>query len=179
MPCVTAISIRLKVILAFAVVLCCTIGVGAFTLQRLYGVNRAAAGIRDTELPATRILGEPAYHTMRFRQLDGRGAGLALVRASEMRYARSKPPCTRMLTRMLSERLRVPDMTWLHSPDFQQFLTSAETAIRVGASPRPFPVSGRPAFNGKAGRLRPRAAPRRTGRSARAFAAIQPLHCNA
>ncbi len=67
---VTAISIRLKVILAFAVVLGCTIGLGVFALQRLDGVNRAAAAIRDTSLPATRVLGELAYHTMRFRQLE-------------------------------------------------------------------------------------------------------------
>ena len=66
----TSISIRLKVILAFAVVLCCTIGIGAFALQRLDGVNRAAAGIRDSALPTTRILGEIAYHTIRFRQLE-------------------------------------------------------------------------------------------------------------
>ncbi len=65
-----AISIRLKVILAFAVVFCCTTGLGVFALQRLDGVNHAAAEIRDTALPATRVLGELAYHTMRFRQLE-------------------------------------------------------------------------------------------------------------
>jgi methyl-accepting chemotaxis protein len=66
----TAISIRLKVILAFTIVLCCTAGLGLFALERLGGVNRAAADIRDHAIPATRILGELAYHTMRFRQLE-------------------------------------------------------------------------------------------------------------
>jgi methyl-accepting chemotaxis protein len=65
-----SISIRLKVILAFAFVLCCTIGLGVFAIQRLDGVNGAAAEIRDGSLPSTRTLGELAYHTMRFRQLE-------------------------------------------------------------------------------------------------------------
>jgi methyl-accepting chemotaxis protein len=63
-------SIRNKLIIAFAVVLCCTTGLGVFALQRLDGVNSAAAAIRDKALPATRILGELAYHTMRFRQIE-------------------------------------------------------------------------------------------------------------
>jgi methyl-accepting chemotaxis protein len=70
LPYAIAISIRLKVILAFALVLCCATGLGVFALQRLDGVNRAAADIRDNALPATRVLGELAYHTMRFRQLE-------------------------------------------------------------------------------------------------------------
>jgi methyl-accepting chemotaxis protein len=70
LPYANAIGIRFKVILAFAVLLCCTIGLGVFALQRLDGVNRAAADIRDNALPATRVLGELAYHTMRFRQLE-------------------------------------------------------------------------------------------------------------
>ena len=66
----TAISIRLKVILAFAILLACTISLGLFALQRLDGVNSAATDIRGHDLPATRILGELAYNTMRFRQLE-------------------------------------------------------------------------------------------------------------
>ncbi len=66
----TSISIRLKVILAFAVVLCCTIGLGVFSLVRLEGVNAAAAEISANALPTTRVLGELSYHTMRFRQLE-------------------------------------------------------------------------------------------------------------
>ena len=66
----STISIRLKVVLAFTVVLLCTVGVGIFAVQRLDGVNRAAADIRDNSLPSTRILGDLAYHALRFRQLE-------------------------------------------------------------------------------------------------------------
>ncbi len=59
-----------KVILAFAAVLCCTIGLGLFSVNRLDSVNRAATEVRDGALPTTRILGELSYHTMRFRQLE-------------------------------------------------------------------------------------------------------------
>ena len=65
-----SISIQLKVLLAFAVVLCCAISLGTFSLLRLEEVNHAAADIREGALPKTRILGEFAYHTMRFRQLE-------------------------------------------------------------------------------------------------------------
>jgi methyl-accepting chemotaxis protein len=67
---VTSISIRLKVVLAFAVVLLCTIGLGVFALQRLDGVNNAASSIRNDSLATTRVLGDLAYHTMRLRQLE-------------------------------------------------------------------------------------------------------------
>jgi len=59
-----------KVIAAFAAMLCCTIGVGLFSLERLDAVNTTAAAIRDTALPMTRTLGDLAYHTMRVRQLE-------------------------------------------------------------------------------------------------------------
>ncbi len=52
------LSIRTKLVAAFAVVLCGTVGLGLFAVQRLDGVNAAAADIRDNWLPATRALGE-------------------------------------------------------------------------------------------------------------------------
>lgn len=64
------VSIRSKLVLAFSAVLCCAVAMGVFALQRLDGVNRAAGQIHDNALPATRILGELSYHTMRFRQLE-------------------------------------------------------------------------------------------------------------
>jgi methyl-accepting chemotaxis protein len=66
----SSISVRLKVVLAFALVLLCTIGLGVFALQRLDGVNHAAASIRSDSLPTTRVLGELAYQTTRLRQLE-------------------------------------------------------------------------------------------------------------
>ena len=50
-------SIRSKIIAAFVVVLCCTAGLGLFTVQRLDAVNATAADMRDNWLPATRALG--------------------------------------------------------------------------------------------------------------------------
>src|SRR4029077_21184891 len=52
------------------------IALGLFATQRLDAVNEASAQIRHDYLPSTRILGEIAYHTMRFRQLEAT-AGLA------------------------------------------------------------------------------------------------------
>ncbi len=54
----TQISIRGRIILAFTLVLCCTAGLGLFSIQRLAAVNDAAATIRDNWLPATRALGQ-------------------------------------------------------------------------------------------------------------------------
>jgi methyl-accepting chemotaxis protein len=65
-----SISIGLKVVLSFAIVLACTISLGLFSLVKLNGVNAAAFTIGANSLPSTRILGELAYHTMRFRQLE-------------------------------------------------------------------------------------------------------------
>lgn len=66
----TSVSIRTKIASAFAVVLICTAGLGVFSILRLDGVNSTATEIRTQWLPATRELGEIAYHTMRFRQLE-------------------------------------------------------------------------------------------------------------
>src|SRR6516164_4201104 len=70
------VSIRTKIIAAFVVVLGCTVALGLFATQRLGAVNDASAEIRQDYLPSTRVLGEIAYHTMRFRQLEAT-AGLA------------------------------------------------------------------------------------------------------
>jgi methyl-accepting chemotaxis protein len=67
-------TIRNKVILAFAAVLCCAAGLGLFAAQRLDAVNRAAAVVGNTHLARTRLLGQLAYHTMRFRQLEATAA---------------------------------------------------------------------------------------------------------
>ncbi len=82
------ISIRSKVIAAFTAVLCCTLGLGLFAVQRLTAVNMAAGTIRDAALPTTRVLGEVAYHTMRLRQLEATYA-LAPDAAARMQEATS------------------------------------------------------------------------------------------
>ncbi len=68
------ITIRSKVILAFAAVLCCAAGLGFFSAQRLDAVNGAAAVVGGTHLARTRLMGQLSYHTMRFRQLEATAA---------------------------------------------------------------------------------------------------------
>jgi methyl-accepting chemotaxis protein len=64
------LSVRNKLIVVFLVLLAGSASLGLFSIQRLNGVIASAAIIADNQLPSTRILGEFAYHTMRFRQLE-------------------------------------------------------------------------------------------------------------
>jgi len=64
---VSRLSIRIKIILAFAVVLCGTCSLGTFAIYRLDGVARTAANLRDNWLPTTRALGEIALYAERLR----------------------------------------------------------------------------------------------------------------
>jgi methyl-accepting chemotaxis protein len=61
------LTIKTKVIAAFAAVLVVTIALGVFAVQRLAGVNAEAADIRDNWLPGTRALAELSGKTERFR----------------------------------------------------------------------------------------------------------------
>jgi methyl-accepting chemotaxis protein len=64
------LSIRNKLVAAFLVILLGSAALGFFSVERLKVVIAAGAGIAGNQLPSTRILGEFAYHTMRFRQLE-------------------------------------------------------------------------------------------------------------
>ena len=64
------ISIKTKMIVAFAVLLVVTVGLGLFAIQRLAGINDSARDLRDNWLVATRALGDFKYQTMRYRQLQ-------------------------------------------------------------------------------------------------------------
>jgi methyl-accepting chemotaxis protein len=61
------ISIRGKIIMSFAIVLASTIGLGLFALNRLELVESGAADMRNNWLPSTRMLGEIAQLSERFR----------------------------------------------------------------------------------------------------------------
>jgi len=63
-------SIRQKVVACFGVVVVMTVILGLFSLRELGAVNDAAAEIRDDWLPATQILGEIKFTTMRYRQIE-------------------------------------------------------------------------------------------------------------
>src|SRR5579864_459075 len=64
------ISIKVKVIAAFGLMLFVMALLGWLSLQRLAAVNDGAKDIRDNWLVATRALGEFKFHTMRYRQLQ-------------------------------------------------------------------------------------------------------------
>lgn len=68
------ITIRNKLNVAFAAVLICAAGLGLFSIVRLDAVNAAARVVGNTYLVRTRLLGQLAYHTMRFRQLEATAA---------------------------------------------------------------------------------------------------------
>jgi methyl-accepting chemotaxis protein len=62
------LKIRTKVMAAFGLMLLVTTLLGGISLQRLSAVNESAVDMRDNWLPATRGLGDFAFHTMRARQ---------------------------------------------------------------------------------------------------------------
>ncbi len=64
-------TVRSKIIGAFALVLIVTIGLGAFSLQRLGTVNAGATEIAENWLVATHALGNFGTATMRYRQVQG------------------------------------------------------------------------------------------------------------
>ncbi len=61
------LSVRHKVIIAFAAVLVCTVGLGLFGIERLEAVNANALDIKQNWLPSTRILGRMAQVAERLR----------------------------------------------------------------------------------------------------------------
>ncbi len=61
------ITIRTKVISAFALVLGCTVALGLFSLDRLNRVDAAAAVVRNDALPSTRVLGQMVQLAERLR----------------------------------------------------------------------------------------------------------------
>ncbi len=65
------VTIKAKVLIAFASVLIATAGLGAFAITRLSDVNTAAADIRDNTLPGTRALAEISQSAEEFRAEEG------------------------------------------------------------------------------------------------------------
>jgi methyl-accepting chemotaxis protein len=61
------VSIRNKIISAFTLLLCGTVALGAFSLQRLNQIDSIAGVVRDTSLPAARLLEVMAQSSERVR----------------------------------------------------------------------------------------------------------------
>ena len=62
------LRIRTKLIASFCALLAITIGLGLFATERLGKVESHAVNVRNHWLPATRLLGEVKFDTMRYRQ---------------------------------------------------------------------------------------------------------------
>jgi methyl-accepting chemotaxis protein len=67
LPSFKNMTIKTKVIAAFAAMLAVTVGLGIFANLRLAAVNEQAADIRDNWLSGTRALGELSVDTERYR----------------------------------------------------------------------------------------------------------------
>ncbi|HWX90545.1 MAG TPA: MCP four helix bundle domain-containing protein, partial [Rhizomicrobium sp.] len=65
------LSIRSKVMTAFASVLVITVVLGTFAINRLSAVNDNAVALSSNYLVASKALGDVAYNSMRYRQLQG------------------------------------------------------------------------------------------------------------
>ena len=65
------LSIRVRVIAAFAIVLCATAGLGLFAIQRLSAVNAAANEVGTNWLPAANALGDLTQDFELFRSRQG------------------------------------------------------------------------------------------------------------
>lgn len=79
-------GIRGRIVTAFALVLCCTVGLGVFAVHRLAAVNASAADMRETWLPSARALGRVAQLTERVRPYQGL---FFLAESNEERQARN------------------------------------------------------------------------------------------
>jgi len=64
------LTIRNKLLISFAGLLIGSALLGLFAIERLDAVIQNGASITRIQLPEIRLLGEVAYHTMRFRQLE-------------------------------------------------------------------------------------------------------------
>ncbi|WP_419728084.1 methyl-accepting chemotaxis protein [Lichenicola sp.] len=70
----TNVTIRTRLIASFAAVFLCTVGLGLFAMQRLDVLNTASAEVRNSILTGTRALGELAFQTMLYRQVEASAA---------------------------------------------------------------------------------------------------------
>ena len=63
-------AIRTKILLAFAVVLAVTVGIGVFAMRQIAAVDRAAALLRDDYLPSTVSIGRITEAYLKFRGME-------------------------------------------------------------------------------------------------------------
>ena len=94
------LSIRNKILAAFAIVLLTAVGLGGFAVERLAMVNGSAAEIRDNWLPATGWLGTLSKSVEMFRARQGQFI-LSATPAEQER-----------MEKLLAETIQTFDQTW-------------------------------------------------------------------
>ncbi len=62
-----------KIVSAFIILLCCTVGLGLFSISRLSAVSSDATDLRDNWMPATRYVGDMARAAERLRVAQANG----------------------------------------------------------------------------------------------------------
>lgn len=72
MPFLSDVTIRNKITLAFVVVVTSTVGLGAFSLERMGEINAAAEEVRDNSLPSALQLGQLKTAMQQYRIKEGR-----------------------------------------------------------------------------------------------------------
>jgi methyl-accepting chemotaxis protein len=81
------LTIRAKVILGFALVLCASVALGVFSIQRLSTVNASAKDVATNWLPAANVLGDLSQD---FEQMRARQGQLILVPVEDRAEMKSK-----------------------------------------------------------------------------------------
>lgn len=71
MTYLSQLSIRVRVIVAFATLLMCTMSLGLFAAQQISNINEVSVHVRGHSLPAIRVLGRLAELTERLRSYQG------------------------------------------------------------------------------------------------------------
>jgi methyl-accepting chemotaxis protein len=93
-------TIRAKVVAAFAATLAFTVALGGFAIERLAAVNEEASQIRDNWLPSTRALGELSGKSERYRVAQ---ANYVMADTPELQARGEK---------LVSEALAMRDSAW-------------------------------------------------------------------
>jgi methyl-accepting chemotaxis protein len=78
-----SMTIRLKVLLAFGLLLLLTVGLGVFALNWLAGVNAAAGELRGKWLPSTQVVARMALSFEQYRIAEGRALVATSAEASQ------------------------------------------------------------------------------------------------
>jgi methyl-accepting chemotaxis protein len=150
-------SIRARVVAAFAILLVVTGGLGLAAATWLGQINHAAAELRDNWLPATRALGAYGQAAIRYRQLEAVHVLSPLAeKAAEERSMRTVAEGMRTLWAEYEATVTTPDERILADAlahAWRDYLARGERVLVLsrandnGAAERLYKIEGRVAFN--------------------------------